>query len=264
MSGPFFFGERSLFGMLHAAAAPSRGALLLCAPLLQEGIRSHRALWALAEQAARSGIDAMCFDWYGSGDSAGDGPQATLQSLLDDLREASSELLARAGAGSMRWLGLRSAALPLQAYLATQRLPVDLVLWDPQLDGGRVVEAWRSQHVRQIGGSGRYPFARREAEPDELLGFEAGAPLLHSLDELDAARLPLPPGSRVRLAVWETDDDVERYVRTQRACGVAVETIELDRADRPDWDDPRQFGSLVFPRRSVAQLAGRLSAAEAR
>lgn len=263
MSAPFFFGEpgRALFGLLHGQddATPGGQGLLLCAPLLQDGIRAHRALWALAQAVGSYGIPTLTFDWFGSGDSDGADTELTLEGMLRDLEQASAELQHR-GATQLQWLALRSAALPLLAYLARRSTPADVVLWDPQLDGTRLVEGWRLQHREQLHDAGRYVNARHESDAGELLGFGVHEWLLESLSSLDAAQLRLPHGSRVRMAVWEMDDELDRFAREQRASGVSVEAVLLEEGERPEWNVPSRFGGQVFPRRAVAQLAQRMTA----
>lgn len=265
MSAPFFFGEggRTLYGLLHARAdvqEPDAHGLLLCAPLLQDGIRSHRALWALAETVGNHGTPTLMFDWYGTGDSAGQDGELSLPGMLDDLDRASAELARRGGVKQLQWLALRSGALPLLVYLSGRMMPVELVLWDPQLDGRRLVEGWREQHQQQLHGSGRYPNATHQSDGGELLGFGVDDALLNALAGLDASQLRLPRGSRVRMAVWEMDDELDLFARAQRDNDVAVEAVLLDEGERPEWTVPSRFGGQVFPRRAVAQLAQRMTA----
>ncbi|GAA5076117.1 hypothetical protein [Lysobacter panacisoli] len=265
MSAPFFFGEhgRTLFGLLHGpaddAVEPASG-LLLCAPLLQDGIRSHRAMWALGEAVGHFGIPTLTFDWYGTGDSAGEDRELSVPGMLADLDTAAAALRQRGGSPQLQWLGLRSAAIPLLAYLAQQRNAVDVVLWDPQLDGRRLVDGWREQHRQQLHESGRYVNAKHEADADDLLGFAVEPSLLAELAVIDATRLVLPSGSRVRMAVWEMDEELDRFAQAQRANGVSVEAVLLDEGERPEWNVPSRFGGQVFPRRAVAQLAQRMTA----
>lgn len=267
-SGPFLFGtaERRLFGLLHVHAGhdAQRKGMVLCAPLLQEGIRAHRALWAVAESVAAGGGAGLCFDWYGTGNSSGEDDELSLAGMMADLEAAQAVLSAQQGEDRLTWLALRSAALPLLAYLSQRVQPVDVVLWDPQLAGVGVVESWRRQHEAQLYQSGRYPHARHDPDENDLLGFRVDAALLAALAALDATSMQLPRGSRVRLMVWQRDDAIERFIGTQHGNGVEVEVFELDPSDRPGWEDPKQFGAQAYPRRSVTQLAQHLAATEAR
>lgn len=266
MSAPFFFGEagRSLFGLLHEIDGAPRiegaQALVVCAPLLQEGIRSHRALWALAQAVGAYGIPTLTFDWYGTGDSAGEDVELSLSGLQSDLDAAAMELTRRSGAATLQWLALRSAAIPMLAYLSSRATAVDVVLWDPQLDGRRLVEQWREQDRQQLFESGRYVHARHEPDADDLLGFRVDETFLAQLRHAVPTRWRLPAGSRVRMAVWEMDETLDRFAQAQRDAGVAVEAVLLDEGERPEWDVPGRFGAQVFPRRAVAQLAQRMTA----
>lgn len=263
MSAPFFFGksQRSLFGLLHGPeGAQAPHATLVCAPLLQDGIRSHRALWALAQAVGAHGIPALMFDWYGTGDSAGDDRELSLSSLQSDLDAAAHELVQRSGSTTLQWLALRSAAIPLLTYLSTREAPADVVLWDPQLDGRRLVDDWREQHRQQLYASGRYVNARHEPDADDLLGFSVAPTFLEQIAAIDPAGLLLPRRSRVRMAVWEMSDELDQFAQAQRIHGVSVEAVLLDEGERPEWTIPSRFGAQVFPRRAVAQLAQRMTA----
>lgn len=265
MTQPFFFGraQRTLFGMLHAATGPQRGAMLVCAPLLQDGIRSQRALWLLAEALAAAGVDTLRFDWFGSGDSAGEGSDLQFDGLLDDLQVARSRLRAASPATRTRLFALRSAALPLIAQAAAGTEPVDLVLWDPLLAGRDVVTDWQQQHRQQLFAAGRYPDGGAAAEEDELLGFDVSTALLEPMSTIDAGDARLPAGSRILLAAWEMTAGLGQFVAAQRAAGTTVEILRFDANDRPSWEDPHLFEHLALPRRSVAQLAQRLTSEDA-
>lgn len=260
-----FFGrpQRVLWGAMHAGAHPGHGRLLICAPLLQEGIRSRRALWTLAEGVAAAGIDALRFDWYGSGDSDGTSEAISFDGLHEDLRmaHAAFPLLSRA-TGRQRSMALRCAALPLLSETVRQGQPADLLLWDPVLDGKGLLARWRRQHRQQLHWAGRYLSSEVSSDADELVGFSLGVSLTGPLALFDARVAPLPAGSRLLLAVWKTTDELEAFAALQRQAGVQVEILILDAHDAPPWEDPEQFEAQAFPRRSVNQLVKRLAAEE--
>jgi hypothetical protein len=260
MTEPFYFGDspRSLFGILHPAIARQKKALLACPPLFQDAIRSHRALWQLAESLSEAGIDTLRFDWFGTGDSGGESRDLVFDGMLTDLLVAREALATMSGAASVRMLALRSSAFPLLMHAAAQPMPVDLVLWDPCLDGKAVVADWREQQARQIAEAGRYVYRTSVPDRDELLGFTVNDELLASIEALDLSRTPLPRGSRVLLAVWATSAPVERFIETQREAGADVECLQFDTAEAPPFDAPRLFEAQIFPRRSLSQLVERL------
>ena len=264
MTLPLFFGEpeRRLYGMHHRARAV-RGHMLICAPLLQEGLRCHRALWALAEALAAAGVSTLRFDWYGSGDSAGESAELTLQGMLEDMVAAHAEVSSDDLSHSRcRLFALRGAALPLLAYVRTQAVPARVVLWDPVLVGDELAADWRRQHGWQLSSAGRFLRGAAAAESDELLGFDVNEQLLGRLARLDALHMELPAGSEVLLATWDFLPSHRQFVESQQQMGVRVDVVMLDPEDRIDWQDPHAFELQAYPRRSVARLAAWLARSE--
>ncbi|MBB1061456.1 hypothetical protein [Marilutibacter spongiae] len=269
MSEPFFFGDeaRALFGMLHSrrsarmapASSTGKPACVVCAPLLQDATRIQRAMWHLAESLAEAQHDVLRFDWYGSGDSAGDGADLRLEGMAEDLEAAIVELSTSTRAGRLSVLAFRSAALPVLAHATASKSPVDLVLWDPILDGAALVEDWQRQQVEQLTVAGRYPFGTPASEPGELMGHEVGDALLDALRSTDHSRVGLPAGSRILVAAWRESQCLSAFIEWQRGQGIEVECLWLDAGETPAFDVPRQFEAQVFPRRSVGMLVERIT-----
>ncbi len=261
MSGPLFFGDmpRFLFGMLHPAVGQARDAMLVCQPLLQDGLSSHRSLWALAEGLAKAGTEVLRFDWYGSGDSAGNDDEILLAGMLSDLQHADALLASVSHPLPRRWLALRSAAIPLLAHATVQRGPVDLVLWDPSVSGRELVAGWGDMHSKQLAEVGRFPHGHAPPLADDLLGFQLAPQLLSSLEAFDACQLPLPAGSRVLMVMWNTTPAQQHLIEHLRRTGTNVECLLLEADDAPQRDDPERYESQSFPRRSVTRLLGHLN-----
>ena len=255
----FHFGrDNRLFGMLHRAASGAGDDVLLVAPpLLQEGIASQRALWTLCETASAAGTSVLRFDWFGSGESAGRSDEMTMATLQQDLGDAAGRL---APSGTPRTLALRSACLPLLAAAGGASAPVDLVLWDPVLDGGALVDAWKRQHQEQLQAVGRYlPGRGIPPAASELLGFDVCPDFVDALAQADFRRCALPAGSRVLVAAWEIDAALQAFIDIQQGAGVSVQTLVLVEGEQPAWSDPAQFENQAYPRRSVAKLGQALA-----
>ena len=263
MPEPFYFGDpqRLLFGLRHPAEPLPSSAMLVCGPLLQEGIRCQRALWSLGQALAAQGTETMRFDWHGSGDSAGGSLDISLPGLVSDLTTANEHMRRTQGQVRRRVLGLRSAAVPVLLQASSCAIPVDLVLWAPVFDGRALVASWRQQHARQLHGAGRFLKTPLPADDNELLGFEVQAAFLEALQEFQCDQALLPAGSRILLVQWRTSDSTDEFLRRQRAAGVAVECLPLELEDEPDWDNPDHFETQIFPRRAVARVAAHLAEA---
>ena len=260
MQEPLYFGDpaRPLFGLRHLADGRQAASVLLCSPLLQEGIRCHRALWALGQALASKGLQAGRFDWYGSGDSGGDSTGMDVPGLAADIVMA-QRTLGSGGAMPSRIVALRSAALPVLLHASLRAEPVDLVLWSPVMEGAELVPAWREQHRRQLHAAGRFLKPPIASSQSELLGFEVTEGFLQALQALRFDTLVLPVGSRVTLLQWQASEHTEEFMRRQNSAGVSVESLLLDTGDEPDWDNPDLFETQILPRRAVARVAAYLA-----
>lgn len=263
---PVYFGppRRCLHGILHRPTGVVRGAMLVCAPLFQDGTRLYRASWTLAEKMAAAGWGVLRFDWYGSGNSLGQSSEMDFDGLIADIGEAERFLHGHfAGDGApmqASLLGVRSAALPLLAYAADVARSTELTLLAPQLDGRSVTDGWRMQHEAQLHLAGRYPFGDPSPRQDDLMGFSVGRQLLDAFQDQNAATMHLLPGSRIRVADWSASAPGNAaFLAARRESGCSVEMIALEPSETPLWDAPNAFESQVFPRRSIANLASVLA-----
>jgi alpha-beta hydrolase superfamily lysophospholipase len=136
---PFFFGtsQRRLFG-IHSPAA-SRGkprAAVLCQPWGDEYIYAHRPLRQLAVRLAAAGIDILRFDYFGTGDSAGEEFDTSVAGMQADVLTAVETLNDLAATEKVTLIGLRAGANVAAGAVASMGAAVEaLVLWDPILAG---------------------------------------------------------------------------------------------------------------------------------
>lgn len=135
----FYFGdsERRLFGVYHAAAGRGRRGIVLCNPWGGEYLHAHQTLRVLAQRLAEAGQHVLRFDWYGSGDSAGECTEATPPgSWAEDLGWAIDELKDIANVRTVSLIGLRLGAAAAALVAPTRQDVKALVLWEPVLEGG--------------------------------------------------------------------------------------------------------------------------------
>jgi pimeloyl-ACP methyl ester carboxylesterase len=120
----------------------------------------------LAGLLARDGFHVLRFDYYGTGDSAGDSHEGSVAIWLDNIREAAAELRDIANVREISIVGMRLGAT-LATRAAAESVAVrNLVLWDPAVDG--------KSHVRDLRRVERvkYGLLRQgpRVTPHELLG----------------------------------------------------------------------------------------------
>lgn len=172
---PYFFGskERRLFGIFTPgqSGSGSPGAVVVCYPWGQEYLRSHRSLKHLAALLSRKGVDVLRFDYFGTGDSAGDMCDGDLSGWEQDIETAIDELKDTTSAPSISLVGLRLGAT-LAARVASRRADIDqLVLWDPVVRGDEYLSDLERTVADVAFQNGRPPEGFSTAGERTVLGF---------------------------------------------------------------------------------------------
>jgi len=246
----FFFGDGSRQRLAVHHDAPretSDTAVLICAPIGQEYIRTHWALRKMATELCRAGFPVLRFDYTGIGDSAGDLSEASVDMWTEDVCDAAEALRDACGASRVSILGLRFGAA-LAALAAAGELKVkDLVLWDPVVSGAEYVASMKQMHQRMLVDPNRWPQpqldrARRGDAPqfpstsDELLGFHFPPTLVRDIEAVDLTQRPPTRARRVLVLSSRDAPEVRGLCAALRAVDVPNESrMELDAGD---WDDP--------------------------
>lgn len=137
---PVQFGrlDHMMFGVFTPAVGKRlrRGAVI-CNPWGVEAMRAHRSIRMLADILSRGGIDVLRFDYFGTGDSFGNGLTGSLEDWCSDTEMAVDELLNTAGVRKAALIGLRLGGYVSAVAASRLTRHVDrLVLWDPVVEGG--------------------------------------------------------------------------------------------------------------------------------
>lgn len=240
---PFYFGSgaRRLFGLYTAAAAArSARAVVLCAPWGQEYLRAHRSLRQLGNQLAAAGCHVLRFDYFGTGDSAGEFLDASLDGWERDIDSAIDELMDMSDARRVGLVGLRLGATLAAQAAARRRKEVDaLLLWDPVVRGAAYAdELW--------GMFGDRGVAQRPPGAWEVDGFPLAGAMAEQIEALD-----LRPGVATWPArtavVWSAEPpDEADFMQALQAREPPV-TVERLAATPPPWLEDRDLGAGAVP-----------------
>lgn len=201
MMEPFYFGAgpRQLFGIYHApeGGASRDAGVVLCHPLGQEYLRSHRAFGQLARLLSARGFHVLRFDLSCCGDSPGDADEGRLAQWVEDVGTAADEL--RHGAlQRVGLIGLRLGATVALMAGAGRGDITALVLWEPVINGGAYAVELRSLHRTWLHGSfARASSGEKSASTREVLGFPLTAALAGELEAVDAFALNRKPADKV-------------------------------------------------------------------
>jgi pimeloyl-ACP methyl ester carboxylesterase len=247
---PFYFGagRRRLFGAYEPARLDSRHtrAVVFCYPWGSEYLHAHRSMRRLATMLTEAGFHTLRFDYFGTGDSAGDVIEADIEGWEADIESAMEELKDTTGAVRITLLGLRLGATLAAIVAAKRHRDVDaVVLWDPIVSGGEYLQALHQAHQSnpRIG----QPPLSRPAESGggyEFLGCPLTARMVQDIEAIDlAAVVPVLP---MRTLLMASDslpaEEVLRRMRSGRSPELlAVEHIASD----PAWVESFGHAGLV-------------------
>jgi exosortase A-associated hydrolase 2 len=157
-------GER-LFAVHHRPAVPGCRAAVVCHPLAEEKLWSHRVLVSFARDLAGAGLDVLRFDYRGEGDSDRPFEDSDFETRVDDTGFAIDTLRRLApDAADLSLVGLRLGA-SVAATAASRRDDVTrLILWDPVVDGSAYM-----QHFLRLNLMAQMAAHRRVVEDREAL-----------------------------------------------------------------------------------------------
>lgn len=229
---PMFLGSaaRRLFGVYHPAARGSQHAVLLCYPGMQELNSSHWAFRRLAAMLARDGHHVMRFDYYGTGDSAGESDEGAPADWVDDIRVAGQEILDQSGARSLSLVGMRlGAALAMQACTAGLKVR-RLILWEPIVRGPAYVKElelrdqwWNLALLHAEVARGRR---------DELVGLPFTPSVRNALDKLDLTKIAAPHAEKAAVLTGNPQLEHEALQRMLESAGVPTSLKQVSDTER--------------------------------
>jgi pimeloyl-ACP methyl ester carboxylesterase len=253
MATPLHFGDsaRPLYGVYHApsARAGKRPAVLLFNPFGEEAIRAFRIYRLLGEKLSQGGASVLRFDYFATGDSAGECAEASLAGFAASARVAHEELLDMSGARDAVWVGLRlGAAVALGAAGESREPPSRIILWDPVVSGAAYLDELAAGHraaiSAQIGAAPDPARARSEA-----LGFAIPEALARALADLDLRAVTTRPARRV-VVIAGFDPPTDRALEeTLNAAG--AETRWCAPPDEVSWNSDQALNSFVVPARTL-------------
>lgn len=209
---PLFFGpRRELFGCFHepTAATENPVGVLLSYPFFGEYVQQHRLYNRIAERLAERGVGVLRFDWFGTGDSAGDLDDANVDRWRADLRWVAAWLRRQLGGSRIAVMGSRMGAVLAHEFAVEDGDVVASALWDPVRHGLHYLGELAVADAKGLGGH----LAGYPADPGrtELLGFSMPDGLRDEIAELSLSGEVRPDhdvlvvGSRERLiAVGDT------------------------------------------------------------
>jgi pimeloyl-ACP methyl ester carboxylesterase len=241
----FGTGARRLFGLyLPPQSQLRRGrAAVLCAPWGQEYLKAHRSMRELGAQLSASGFHVLRFDYYGTGDSAGDMTDASVADWEQDIVSAMEELRDISGVERVSLVGLRLGSTLAARVAAARGSPVsELVLWDAIVSGEQYLRELRESAARTLANDGG-------GAQLNVSGFPITQRFADELAQLDLASLVASlPARTMLLMSSRPHPEADRELAFQNALlqhspMCAAEVIEA----LPAWLEYRNTGVALIP-----------------
>ncbi len=121
----------------QSADKVGKHVVVLVPPFAEEMNRSKRMYVLCARLLANSGLDALCFDYSGTGDSSGKWGEFSYDNWVSDLQDVYH--FSKSLASDVSFIALRFGALIVADAIAAKQLSVKkCLLWDP-LESGDVL-----------------------------------------------------------------------------------------------------------------------------
>ena len=243
---PAYFGPRdALFGIVALPPYPASTGIVLCPPLGQDMIRSHRLYRQIAHMLVKQGLAVMRFDYAGTGDSLGDSDTVSLAGCAADVYAAADALRERSRCRRMLALGMRAGGSI--ALLAHQARPFDaLMLCDPVLDGADHVATLDAMHAAMLADTRRFLRPRDARDgAGQWLGFPYDPALRNTLQTLMLALPASPP-----ILLLRSPD---------RPSGRGADAGDIELAEPLGWDDPARLELAIQSHELIARLQDHLA-----
>ncbi|MGB0496339.1 MAG: non-ribosomal peptide synthetase, partial [Kangiellaceae bacterium] len=195
VSPQFFSDDHSLFGFYYSSqtkriknldkndSKQSKGAILLCSPILMENINTNWTYRRLATQLANEGFDVLRFDYFGTGDSLGYDSDACVERWQDDIFQASEFLKSKSNHTEISIVGLRFGA-SLAALSKVENID-KLVLWEPIIDGNEYVNELFRKYENTLEDLNYIRKKPARAKKGELIGFGFSESLERSIRNIN-------------------------------------------------------------------------------
>jgi pimeloyl-ACP methyl ester carboxylesterase len=202
----------------------------------------------LAKMLSAAGYHVLRFDYFGTGDSAGEPLEADLGGWERDIETAMQELKDTSGASRVALVGLRlGATLAGRVAIRKNNKEIDaLVLWDPVISGAEYLDdIFRTAAARTCGTTGTLPRSAAIGG-HEILGFPLTDALAAEIRTIDLCKLAASFPARTHVIASQplaSHDALRAELERHARSGLAIEPIESLFA----WLQYRDLGAGAVP-----------------
>jgi pimeloyl-ACP methyl ester carboxylesterase len=194
---------------------------------------------------SEAGCHVLRFDYYGSGDSAGDSTEGDIETWLENLGAAIEELKIMAGLQRVSLVGLRLGATLAAMTVAKHEDIESVVLWDPVVDGREYV----AELTEPEEPAGRWRRGGRQAglttDGIEVSGFPLTHRMREGFEAIEDVALGIARPARVLLVV---SNELDSYARLRALLDSCDADYAYEHIPSPIvWREKGDLGVGVMP-----------------
>ncbi|MBP8132717.1 MULTISPECIES: alpha/beta hydrolase [Zoogloea] len=245
--------DRQLFYCYHAPQGASTRpfGVVLCPPAGREYVFAHRTFRQLATRLSRAGFPVLRFDYFASGDSAGEDDEGSVEQWLDDIASAIDTFRNHTAGARVCLAGFRIGASLAALHAATHQDVDSLILWDPVISGERYVDGLLADHEHFLRlRLWREKTAMGADGVREIVGFLLSPRLESGLRSIRLDTLPAP-ARRALLMSSSPTADPERFGEHLEALGMQIDRQHV--AWPEFWTGNEELDDVLMPPARVLQ-----------
>ena len=264
---PIRFGPngRELFGLFQTPPAGTEvgKSVLICNPFGQEYVRCHRLLRVIGDRLARGGFHVLRFDFFGTGDSAGEDDEGDLLQWQEDVLSAHAEVSKLSGNAMTSWLGLRlGGSIAAAASLRVAKRPNQLVLWDPVADGAAYIQELEAAHVDGIAFLAHWNHKKLEqitttSKQCEVMGFPISSALRQQIGDLSLSTFTTAKSNGLNIFCNKNSADFKQFEQMKTSADVRTRLIPIE--THIAWASNEAMNSAIVPAEQLNDIVETLS-----
>lgn len=211
-------------------------------------MRCHRALVRLCDRLAGSGYHCLRFDYFGTGDSAGNSGEGDMDEWVANTRSAAQELRDVSGLDRLTIVGVRLGAAIAVDVASSDPLIERLVLWDPVVSGARHLDELESIHARFVVDTDRFPkkgASVQNVDEDELVGMICPPLMRQSIRGVDLEKATGINARGVSIIATEDRDEFRNLAASLNKSGRHCRYKVVN--DPIAWDNLAELGAVLMP-----------------
>ena len=248
-----------LYAVIHSPSENCKTirshAVVICSPIAHEHTASYWAVRQLANRLSKLGFDVVRFDYFATGNSTGLSQQLTLKTCAQNIVDVAQFLLKKSDCEKVSLIGLRLGAM-LASMSAKSLSPDQLILWDPVIDGERLLTQLATMHKNYLDKMYRTG-PHQHTLGQEYLGYPYSDNLLAELNQVQLDKVELPVDTSLSILSSPNNEEQKQFIEKISDTRSNFQN-EILTEGAINWQDIGVLESSFLPGQSINQICNLL------